>query len=48
MVKSNVSSVVIDLLSDEGPTLAMLNYTISIGNTLSFLYFNLYLYSAYA
>ena len=36
-------------LSNEGPTLEMLNYTICIGSTVpTFLYFNLYLYSAYA
>ena len=34
--------------SDEGPMLEMLNYTIRIGSTPTFLYFDLYLYSAYA
>ena len=34
-------------LSDEGPTLETLNYTIRIGSTTTFLYFDLYLYSAY-
>ena len=35
-------------LSDEGPMLETLDYTIRIGSTPTFLYFNLYLYSAYA
>ena len=35
-------------LSDEGPMLEMLDYTIRIGSTPTFLYFDLYLYSAYA
>ena len=35
-------------LSDEGPMLETLDYTISIGSTPTFLYFDLYLYSAYA
>ena len=35
-------------LSDEGPMLEMLDYTIRIGSTPTFLYFNLYFYSAYA
>ena len=34
-------------LSDEGP-LETLDYTIRIGSTPTFLYFDLYLYSAYA
>ena len=34
-------------LSDEGPTLETLDYTIRIGSTPTFLYFDLYLYSAY-
>ena len=34
--------------SDEGPTLETLDYTIRIGSTPTFLYFDLYLYSAYA
>ena len=33
---------------DEGPTLETLDYTIRIGSTPTFLYFDLYLYSAYA
>ena len=38
------------VLSDEGPMLETLNYTIRIGSTPIFLYFefDLYLYSAYA
>ena len=35
-------------LSDEGPMLETLDYTIRIGSTSTFLYFDLYLYSAYA
>ena len=35
-------------LSDEGPMLETLNHTIRIGSTPTFLYFDLYLYSAYA
>ena len=35
-------------LSDEVPTLETLDYTIRIGSTPTFLYFNLYLHSAYA
>ena len=35
-------------LSDEGPMLETLDYTIHIGSTPTFLYFDLYLYSAYA
>ena len=35
-------------LSDEGPMLETLDYNIRIGSTPTFLYFDLYLYSAYA
>ena len=35
-------------LSDEGPLLETLDYTIRIGSTPTFLYFDLYLYLAYA
>ena len=35
-------------LSDEGPMLETLDHTIRIGSTPNFLYFDLYLYSAYA
>ena len=35
-------------LSDEGPMLEMLDYTIRIGSTTTILYFNFYLHSAYA
>ena len=35
-------------LSDEGPMLETLDRTIRIGSTPTFLYFDLYLYSAYA
>ena len=34
--------------SDEGPMLETLDYTIRIRSTLTFIYFDLYLYSAYA
>ena len=36
------------ILTDEGPMLETLDYTIHIGSTPTFLYFDLYLYSAYA
>ena len=36
------------VVSDEGRTLETLDYTIRIGSTLTFLYFNLYLLAAYA
>ena len=35
-------------LSDEEPMLETLDYTIRIGSTPTILYFDLYLYSAYA
>ena len=35
-------------LSDEGPTLETLNFTIHIGSTPNILYFDLYLNAAYA
>ena len=35
-------------LSDEGPMLETLDFTICIGSTPTFSYFDLYLYSAYA
>ena len=35
-------------LSDEGPLLETLDYTIRIGSTPTFLYFDLHLYSTYA
>ena len=35
-------------LSDEGPMLGTLDHTIRIGSTPTFLYFDLYLHSAYA
>ena len=35
-------------LSDEGPMLETLDYTIRIGSTSTFLYFDLYLHFAYA
>ena len=35
-------------LSDEGPMLETLDHIIRIGSTPTFLYFDLYLYSAYA
>ena len=36
------------VVSDEGRTLEMLDYTIRVGSTRIFLYFNLYLLAAYA
>ena len=36
------------ILSDGGPMLETLDYTIRIGSTSTILYFDLYLYSAYA
>ena len=35
-------------ISDEGPTLETLDFTIRIGSTPTFLYFDLYLNTAYA
>ena len=35
-------------LSDEGPRLETLYFTIRVGSTATFLYFDLHLYSAYA
>ena len=54
IVKSNFSSVGpssernIVFLSDERPTLESLDFTIHIGSTPTFLYFDLYLNTAYA
>ena len=54
IVKSNVSSVgkrfslKPTFLSDEGPTLETLDFTIRIGSTPTISYFDLYLYTAYA
>ena len=42
------SSERIMFLSDEGPTLETLDFTIRIGSTPTFLYFDLYLNTAYA
>ena len=51
-VKSNVSSVgpsaFVMCLSDETPTLETLDFTFHIGRTPTFLYFDLYLNTAYA
>ena len=54
MKKNNVSSIgpssernKILFLSDEGPMLDTLDYTIRIGSTPTFLYFDSYLYSAF-
>ena len=51
--KSNVSSVgpfseTNVFLSDEGPTLETLDFALYIGSTPTFLYFDLYLNTAYA
>ena len=35
-------------LSDKGPTLETLDFTLHIGSTSTFLYFDLYLNTAYA
>ena len=43
-----VSRFLSPFLSDEGPMLETLDYTIRIGSIPTFLYFDLYLYSAYA
>ena len=48
ILKSNISSVGVLFLSDEGPKLETLDFTIRIGSTPTVSYFNLYLYSAYA
>ena len=49
IVWSNVSSLALHgFLSDEGPMLETLDHTIRIVSTPTFLYFDLYLYSAYA
>ena len=42
------STLFYGFLSDEGPMLETLDHTIRIGSTPTFLYFDLYLYSAYA
>ena len=39
---------IVGALPNEGQTLETLDYTIRIGSTPTFLYFDLYLYSAYA
>ena len=52
MTISHINSLVFFIhflfLSDEGPMLETLDYTIRIGSTPTLLYFDLYLYSAYA
>ena len=50
IVWSNVSSIGPSslFLSDEGPMLETLDHAIRIGSTPTFLYFDLYLHSAYA
>ena len=42
-VKYLCINILIPFLSDEGPTLEMLDYTIRIGSTPTFLYFDLFL-----
>ena len=42
------SGYMVLFLSDEWPMLETLEYTIRIGSTPTFLYFDFYLYSAYA
>ena len=48
IVRNVISVYPFCFLSDEGPMLETLDYTIRIGSTPTFLYFDLYLYSAYA
>ena len=48
MVNFHIHKEGILFLSDEGPMLETLDHTIRIGSTPTFLYFDLYLYSAYA
>ena len=50
VLKSNVSTVgpFVREKHGEGPTLETLDFTIRIGSTSTFSYFDLYLYSAYA
>ena len=51
VIISHINSLVslfILFLSDEGPMLETLDHTIRIGSTPTFLYFDLYLHSAYA
>ena len=43
-----LGQLALGFLSDEGPMLETLDYTIRIGSISTFLYFDLYLYSAYA
>ena len=47
LVTSNFNLVWFWFLSDEGPMLETLDYTIHIGSTPTVSYFDLYLYSAY-
>ena len=47
-INSLVFLFIFCFLSDEGPMLETLDYTIRTGSTPTFLYFDLYLYSAYA
>ena len=46
--KGSYNSILLWLFPDEGPMLETLDHTIRIGSTPTFLYFDLYLYSAYA
>ena len=48
IVWSNVSSIGPSSEKNEGPMLETLDHTLRIGSTPTFLYFDLYLYSAYA
>ena len=48
IVKSNVMNVGPSSEEDKGPTLKTLDFTVRIGSTPTFLYFNLYLNTAYA
>ena len=47
-MQNHKSGIELWFFFDEGPMLETLDYTIRIGSTPTFLYFDLYLYSAYA
>ena len=46
--KKKALAISLLFLSDEGPMLETLDFTIRIGSTPTFLYFDLWLYSSYA
>ena len=45
---SSVGPLSVHVLSDEGPTLETLDFTVCIDSTSTFFYFDLYLHTAYA